>query len=208
MAKGGNFEREIAKRLSLWWSEGKRDDIFYRSHASGGRFTVRRKHNKDTEMQGGDITASDPSGVPLIKNWSIEIKTGYGKKTDTGVSRWDTLDFLDSRQSKPVLEKMWDQCCRDADLTQRMPILIFRRNNREPCIMFWSYYFNHLVDHFGYCIANRISFRISKGRLFVILPLKSFFNWIPDIRNALCSKISRSKTSNPIKKRVSISRKG
>jgi hypothetical protein len=48
MAKGSSFEREIAKLLSLWWSEGMRDDVFYRSHASGGRFTMRRKSGKDT----------------------------------------------------------------------------------------------------------------------------------------------------------------
>jgi len=135
VAKGGNFEREVAKTLSLWWTEGKREDIFYRSHASGGRFTMRRKSGKDTALQGGDITASDPIGEPLIKRWSIECKTGYGKKTDKGIVRWDLLDLLDSQQREIVLKKMWAQCERDAKLTNREPILIFRRNGRKPCIM-------------------------------------------------------------------------
>lgn len=146
--KGGSFEREIAVKLSLWWSGGKRSDIFYRSQASGGRFTVRRKTGKDTALQGGDITASDPVGEPLIKVWSIECKTGYGKKTDKGISRWDILDLIDSRQKETVLEKMWAQCVRDAELTNRQPILIFRRNGRKPCVMLWELYWNAIVESF------------------------------------------------------------
>ena len=141
MAKGGNFEREISKALSLWWTNGKREDVFYRSQASGGRFTMRRKTGKDTALQGGDITASDSIGEPLIKQWSIECKTGYGKKTDKGISRWDVLDLIDSQQKETVLEKMWAQCRRDALLTKREPILIFRRNGRKPCVMLNFRYF-------------------------------------------------------------------
>lgn len=206
MAKGGNFEREIAKVLSLWWSEGLRDDVFYRSHASGGRFTMRRKSGKDTALQGGDITASDPIGEPLVREWSIEIKTGYGKKTDSGISRWDTLDFLDSRQKEPVLKKMWDQCKRDAELTNRQPILIFRRNGRSPCIMFSQKYFYKLMESFN--TYENIGIGISFEEHFkqIIMPLQSFFEWIPDIRSALCSKPSQSLTSNPIPKRHLISR--
>jgi len=208
VAKGGDFEREVAVFLSLWWTEGKRDDVFYRSQASGGRFTRRRKSGKDTDLQGGDITATLPSGRPLVKNWSIEIKTGYGKKTDKGTFRWDVLDFLDSRQKEPILKKMWYQCYRDARLTNRTPILIFRRNNREICIMFRTSYFNMLRDSFGNYTKNRISLRIQKNLSYEILPLKCFFNWIPNIRSVLCSKNYQSKTSNHTKKQILISRKG
>jgi len=205
MAKGSSFEREIAKLLSLWWSEGMRDDVFYRSHASGGRFTMRRKSGKDTALQGGDITASDPIGEPLVREWSIEIKTGYGKKTDSGISRWDVLDFLDSRQKTPVLEKMWDQCRRDAELTDRQPILIFRRNGRTPCIMFYVNYLLKLQQSFSDCLTQRLivqtSFRC------VIMPLQSFLEWIPNIRGALCSKPSQSQMSKVMSKRRLISRR-
>jgi len=145
MAKGGNFEREVSKALSLWWTGGKREDVFYRSQASGGRFTMRRKSGKDTSGQGGDITASDSIGEPLIKQWSIECKTGYGKKTDKGISRWDVLDLLDSAQKETVIEKMWAQCRRDASLTKREPILIFRRNGRKACVMLNLYYYGILA---------------------------------------------------------------
>ena len=80
MAKGGSFEREISSVLSLWWSNGTRDDIFGRSDSSGGRFTSRWKNGKSTANMAGDITFTDACGEPLIKAWSIECKTGYGGK--------------------------------------------------------------------------------------------------------------------------------
>jgi hypothetical protein len=202
VAKGGNFEREIAKLLSLWWSEGARDDIFYRSHASGGRFTMRRKTGKDTALQGGDVTASDPIGEPLVKEWSIEIKTGYGKKTDTGINRWDILDFLDSRQKEPVLQKMWNQCTRDAELTNRNPVLIFRRNGRTPCIMFTTHYMlTKLQPFYGNIKKHRLIIKTTLDC--VIMSLQDFFEWIPSIKGALCSNQSVSTTSSPTKKRIS-----
>jgi hypothetical protein len=199
MAKGGSFEREIATLLSLWWSDGERSDIFYRSHASGGRFTMRRKSGKDTANQGGDITCSDSVGEPLIKEWSIEIKTGYGKKTDSGISRWDVLDFLDSRQKEPVLQKMFDQSRRDAVLTDRIPILIFRRNGRTPCIMFYKSYYEELVGYFGHYEGDCITYRIH-NLFHIIMPFQNFMEWIPDLRSALCSKPLQSKISNPTRK--------
>ena len=35
--KGSEFEREMCKCLSLWWTDSKRDDVFWRSAQSGGR---------------------------------------------------------------------------------------------------------------------------------------------------------------------------
>ena len=135
-------------------------------------------------MQSGDITCSDQEGELLIKSWSIEIKTGYGikkkKEEKTEIVRWDVLDFLDSTQKKPVLQKMWNQCKRDADLTNKIPVLIFRRNNRTPCICFTDKYFYVLLDFFGgQCPVYICSMNL------VILSLTDFFEWIVDIRPAL-----------------------
>lgn len=201
MAKGGSFEREIAKALSLWWSEGERDDIFYRSQASGGRFTSRRKTGKDTALQGGDITCSDPIGEPLIKEFTIECKTGYGKKLKSGISRWDVLDFLDSQQKEPVLQKMFDQSRKDAVLTDRIPLLIFRRNGRSPCIMFFKSCYDHFADFFGHYQGICITYRVH-NIVHVIIPFQDFMEWIPNIRGALCLDQSQSKTSKVTKKRI------
>lgn len=184
MAKGGNFEREVCAKISKWWTEGERDDIFYRSAGSGGRFTARKKSGKDTINGAGDVIISDPLGKPLMDKWSIECKTGYATKRDGEIIRWDVIDFLDSKQSNPVLQKMWDQCQRDADLSHREPILIFRRNGRTPCLMIRHQYYWQLHGVFGGFYGDFIV--VEAGKLFcVIFPLSQFFEWIPNIRSAL-----------------------
>src|SRR6056300_739729 len=61
MAKGDTFEREICTLLSEWWSDGKRDDIFWR-HDSGSRAKGSSRKGKTTFGAYGDIKASDPIG--------------------------------------------------------------------------------------------------------------------------------------------------
>ena len=196
MAKGGSFEREVADDLSEWWMPG-RHDIFYRTPGSGGRFTSRTKAGKSAINQEGDQLASDPIGQPLMDDWSVECKTGYGSKKaikHEGVvvkkvqERWDALDFLDSRQEKPVLQKMWEQCYRDALLANKEPILIFRRNGRHPCIMFRTRYQLYLQDFFGDYLNYHIILRTAPNLNCVVMPLDLFFDWIPDIRPALRGK--------------------
>ena len=77
MGKGAKFEREISKALSRWWTEGERDDIFWRTSQSGGRATTRKKQGKSTKNQDGDICATDPIGQPLLDITTIELKVGY-----------------------------------------------------------------------------------------------------------------------------------
>jgi hypothetical protein len=137
---------------------------------------MRRKSGKDTALQGGDITASDPIGEPLIKVWSIECKTGYGKKTDKGISRWDVLDLLDSTQKETVLEKMWIQCCRDAKLTNRTPILIFRRNGRKACVML-DYNYWITKANYKFVLENQIQIKnADDGSTKILLPLIVFLD--------------------------------
>jgi hypothetical protein len=78
-AKGSRFERALCKRLSLWWTSGERDDVFWRSSQSGGRATTRRKAGKSTFGSYGDIAAVDPIGRPLLDKITLELKRGYSK---------------------------------------------------------------------------------------------------------------------------------
>ena len=76
-SKGSEFEREVCKRFSEWWTEGERDDVFWRSATSGGRAKARGRAGKSTHGQHGDIAATDPIGQPLIDLFTIELKRGY-----------------------------------------------------------------------------------------------------------------------------------
>lgn len=86
-AKGAQFERDICRQLSLWWTGGSRDDVFWRTPQSGGRATTRRKGGKETYGHYGDILAVDPIGIPLLKFMTFELKCGY-----KGTSPMDLMD--------------------------------------------------------------------------------------------------------------------
>lgn len=192
MAKGGAAEREINTLLSLWFTQGERDDIFGRTDGSGGRFTQRRKKGKDTAYQGGDCTFTDPLGEPLMSEWNCEIKSGYGgkkkiKDAEGNVvkkiqERWDILDLIDSSQKETVIESFWKQCKRDAQLTGRVPVLIFRRNGRKLLIALDHSYFLHLQDFFNIPPSGTIFLQIMRMH---IMLLSDFFKWIPKIDIAL-----------------------
>jgi hypothetical protein len=77
MAKGSDFEREISKLLSLWWTKQTRDDVFWRTASSGARATQRSKKGQTTAQQYGDIGAIDSIGDPFIKTVTLELKCGY-----------------------------------------------------------------------------------------------------------------------------------
>jgi len=175
--KGGNFENEIAKKLSLWLTKGKRDDLVCRTDSSGGRGTIRTKNKKESNKYlFGDLKHSDDEAKPLFDIWSIEAKTGYGIKKKDGMQRWDILDLLDSSQKETVLQKFWNQCVRDAELSKREPILIFRRNGRKPCIAFNRIYFLDLLrmmdEAFNFSELNIFCFS-----MLTIVNLDDFLSW-------------------------------
>lgn len=72
-AKGAGFERKICKILSLWVSNGKSQDLFWRTAMSGGRATVHLRSNIMIR-QAGDICAVAPEGFPFADYWFVECK--------------------------------------------------------------------------------------------------------------------------------------
>jgi hypothetical protein len=174
MAKGGSFEREVCYVLSNWITNGKMDDALGRSDGSGSRFTARKKSGKDTANMAGDITFTHKAGMPLIKVWSLECKTGYGGKRKIKdkegkvvkkiQDRWDLLDCLDSKQETPAFLTMWNQCKRDAGLSHRKPVLIFRRNMHGICIAMQHEYFLRLTSFFGDYRSTEIILHLSQQK--------------------------------------------
>jgi hypothetical protein len=89
--KGAAFEREICKAMSLWWTGGESDAVFWRTSQSGGRSTSRGKKGRSTANQSGDVCATDPVGLPFLEVFSLEIKRGYN-------ARCSINDLLDHPQ--------------------------------------------------------------------------------------------------------------
>jgi len=141
MAKGGQFERDICRELSMWWTDGERDDVFWRTSQSGGRATTRRKKGKKTFGQYGDVQATDPIGQPLIDLCTIELKKGYNK-----ASCGDLLDKNLRFEGKPTpWEKMVHQAIGQAKEAQTSYWwLIHKRDHRETILYFPGRFFGEV----------------------------------------------------------------
>lgn len=128
-AKGSAYEREICVFLSLWWTANHREDIFWRSSASGGRATVRGKKGLSTAHQGGDVACTDPEGAPLTDLFAIEIKRGYS---------YSSIHELLDRHPKMALPEFgrWiTQAIRSSEMTGTYSwLLITRRDRKMPII--------------------------------------------------------------------------
>ena len=124
-AKGCSFERDICKKLSLWWTNQQSDDIFWRTASSGGRATQRKKQEKETFGQNSDIQATNPDGQPFVDLFCIECKRGYGK--------WDLLEFLDGGKTTPEILSFSNQVMEDCEKGQ-YPVIIFKRDRKKACI--------------------------------------------------------------------------
>lgn len=111
--KGSDFERQICKALSLWVSNGKSIDLYWRSAMSGGRATVKRGQVR----QAGDITAVAPEGHVLTDVFFIECKA-YKTLTLDCFIKW-----------KGTLIDFWDVAVNEAHKYGKIPMLIVKRNN-------------------------------------------------------------------------------
>jgi hypothetical protein len=133
MAKGGQFERDVCRQLSLWWTTGKRDDVFWRTAGSGARATVRKKAGRKTFGSYGDITATDPIGQPLMKLLTLELKRGYSK-----TSFADLLD-VSQRAKQQMFAKWVQQACDAAEASGSQAWCLITKRDQRECLIFMPY---------------------------------------------------------------------
>ena len=130
-AKGAAFERDICRRLSMWWSGDKdRDDIFWRSSQSGGRATERAKKGKRTFGSYGDIAAVDPLGLPLLKFFTFELKRGR-----THGSLGDLMDMSKDAAWQPF-EKCMQQAALSAQQAKSITWMLIVQRDRRHCMAY------------------------------------------------------------------------
>ena len=121
--KGGQFEREVCKNLSLWISEGKRDDIFWRSAMSGGRATIGAQKGINRKSQAGDISAVDQAGQKFIDNFYVECKF------------YKDLDFESFWFNSGRLWKFWEDAEKCSNHNHKCPLLIAKQNRRPVLVL-------------------------------------------------------------------------
>lgn len=137
-AKGATFEREVCKKLSLWVSGGKQEDVFWRSAMSGGRSTVAARKGKRLAAQAGDISCIHPVGAPFAAKFLIECKH---------YANLDIPQLVFNATGK--LSEFWGIVCEEADRCEKWPLLIAKQN-RYPtivCMMPWILKEFHLSEY-------------------------------------------------------------
>lgn len=176
-AKGSQFERDIARRLSIWWMNNTaQDDIFWRTDSSGGRSTQRAKAGKTTQNATGDIASRCAEGDLFVKHFVIEIKRGYNKL--------DPLTLLDKPENKHHIFLDWWvkldlECLRD---NAAWPMLIFKRDRVETCVAISEQFFETMLHHYGYTPRIHwilLHFKDQQILNAVIMNFEQFLTWLP-----------------------------
>lgn len=137
--KGSSFERTICKRLSLWISEGKREDIFWRSAMSGGRATVQFKKGKENKSQVGDISSIDQIGQKFTDKFVIECKS---------YSNIHLESLIYGKPKKGCILEFWEKVKKQALNISKSPLIIFKENGKEILLGCSEYFEVHILNSF------------------------------------------------------------
>jgi hypothetical protein len=192
MAKGDSFERLVPRQLSLWFTHGKRDDLYWRKKNRN-----RRDGNK---YQLGDIICETSEGRELTQLFNIELKTGYSKSR-SGTTKvknvpWDLLDLIDYTIRKNqkvknfVILDFWEQTTRDAKLTSRIPLLIFKRDYHVPVVVISKEHKSLLSEYLGDIDVESFLSLNYKDDVLLFYRRDEFFEWLtPEIVCVLANKL-------------------
>lgn len=186
MAKGGQNERTKCKQWSLWWSDGERDDVFWRTSGSGARATQRAKTGQETTGSYGDMGYIDVEGKPFLDVFTVEFKKGYSKDLDL-------LTLLDGKGTKYMLLNFLQQVMGDAERAKNLPLLEIHRDRKSPLVFVPSVVFhfgiipNTLVDFPSIAFNLRPKYENLKGS-FVIMRQEDFFKEANKMKIINCSK--------------------
>lgn len=116
-SKGSAFERQVCRRLSLWLSQGTRDDLLWRSAMSGGRATIQMNSGKVNLTQSGDISAIALEAYEFCQKTFVEVKHYKDLSIDRG--------FICNTGN---LAKFWRTARWEAIRYRKQPLLIARQN--------------------------------------------------------------------------------
>jgi hypothetical protein len=132
--KGSQFERDMCRLFSRWVSGGEREDLFWRTSQSGGRATACSRRGAALKSKGfyGDMSLEDadhPTAKLFADNVSVEFKRGYNR-----ASIQDIID-LPARAATRTMEYFLEQAARDAEASDRLWMLVWKRDSRDPIVV-------------------------------------------------------------------------
>jgi hypothetical protein len=180
--KGAQFERDIAKKLSLWLSDGVRDDLVWRTSASGARHTIRQKKGHATVNQAGDLCAQDPSVHYFFDRVLVECKSGYRstptKKQSQTIMIISMLDAPNAAKT-PLLFGWWQKATKEKIASNKDRVmLIFRRTGKKTCLMIekeWLLKLSHNKN--GPYPYDSVLIKVKPYPLLVVCDFEQWLSW-------------------------------
>lgn len=134
--KGGNYERQIARKLSLWITQDKNENGLWRSSSSGATATINKKKGNINPYQCGDLCAVSADCYGFAEKIYVEIKS-YKKLS--------IANFIFNRSS--ILKKFWDVAKKESKEYNKEPIIIAKENNFPELIIFQPTFFKLVIPY-------------------------------------------------------------
>ena len=119
--KGANFERQIAKRFSLWLSNGEDKFLVMRRPGSGGSF----RDKSGATKKGGDITSDNPKVDWFFDKICVELK--FYKELQNPL--WS---YLTGKSS--IIDKFLEQAIEAAKVDNKFWMLIVKTNFKDALL--------------------------------------------------------------------------
>lgn len=167
----------------MWWTNGRHDDVFWRTAGSGARATTRHKRNRRTRNAYGDICATDHVGAPLLDVAIISLKTGYRETHASGL-----LD-KPNKKKKYELEK-WIKEAKDCwkQSGSFSWVIIHNRKGRAAVVYIPETLFKVLAKHAQrHSMGPGLMYATRKGKAFyfVVMRLEDFLAIPPKVFMAI-----------------------
>lgn len=143
--KGNNFELDISKKLSLWWTDNERSDVFYKTTNSGGIYTINEKTMYKNDA--GDIKSIDVDSKAFTDYFIIECKSYED------INLWSIVT-----ESNDLIGEWWDKLLIDCNLQEKTPLLIIKQDYKPILLITTERFSNKLNMVYGNEIKPKLIF--------------------------------------------------
>lgn len=124
--KGSGWEREVARRLSLWISKGEDANLFERNVGSGGAFTMAARRGGVRGIP-GDLMSVHPQSYQFLQKFFVEAK--FWRDLNLEAALWKK-----SGEFYKVIEFNEKQ-----GKDSKRELIIIAKQNHKPPLLFMPY---------------------------------------------------------------------
>lgn len=160
-SKGSSFERIISRLLSQWITGNKKEELFWRSAASGAKATIGRKKGIKSN-QDGDISSTSVKSHWLTREMYFECKN------------YKAINVIAFFHKSGDVYSWWCKTFKEAQESNKFPILIFKGNRTIIYAMVTRIFWSKMDSYLG--LKNFEHIRIHSGHDVVIFNFMEFLD--------------------------------